>query len=168
MYLCKETVSSLGPISQIYHYASWSDRKLLSNTISTPPFYRYCKKKKKKQQIKRKNRLILCQSRNLVTGAAICCDKISWPWVIALKATRECLAVLWHTERPPGISCKETGMKLTRGIMVFSKHDSSQVSSQLSTVGIVGGGGGGTSASSKRFQWSLWWDLRKNHPQRDV
>lgn len=138
MYLCKQMVYSSGPVSQIYHYCSWIDIKLLSNAISTHPFYRYGKKKKKKQQIKKKNRLILCQSRNLVTGVAICCDKISWPWVIALKATNEWLAVLWHAEWPPGISCKDlmTGVKLTRGIMLFSKHDSSQISIQLAQWGL--------------------------------
>ena len=94
--------------------------------------------KKKKQQIKKENRLILCQSRNLVTGVAICCDKISWPWVIALKATNEWLALLWHAEWPPGSSCKDlmTGVKLTRGIMLFSKHDSSQISIQLAQWGL--------------------------------
>ena len=93
---------------------------------------------KKKQQIKKENRLILCQSRNLVTGVAICCDKISWPWVIALKATNEWLALLWHAEWPPGSSCKDlmTGVKLTRGIMLFSKHDSSQISIQLAQWGL--------------------------------
>lgn len=101
----------------------------------------------KKQQIKEENRLILCQSWNLVTGVAICCDKISWPWVIALKGTNEWLAVLWDTERP----LWDLLQRFHDGYEINSWHhgifQTRQLPDQLplSTVGIVGG----TSTSSK-------------------
>lgn len=86
----------------------------------------------KSSSFEEEDRLILCQSRNPMTGFAICYDKISWIWVTALKGTNECLHTVTQQKASWDLM---TGMKLTHGIMVYSKHHSSQISCHLAQWG---------------------------------